>query len=95
MKLIINQQVKSKSVPPSRVWKIGDNGVHAIDVMAMDGSIIYDIPYEELEVYHNGGYWDYSEYKLMDEPAMDGVFNDDIIAQATKPKPRTKAEIVI
>ena len=82
MKLSINQQVKSKSVPPSRVWKIGDNGVHAIDVM--DDSIIYDIPYEELEVYHNGGYWDYAEWKNLVDDQLDKVFNDDVIAKVTK-----------
>jgi hypothetical protein len=90
VKLIINQQVKSDSVPVSRVWKIGANSVHATDVM--DSSIIYDIPYSELEVWDGGSYIDYAAYKAKGEDVA-GVFNDDIIAQVTKPKPKTKAEI--
>ena len=93
MKLSINQWVKSKSVPPSRVWKMGIHSVHAIDVM--DGSVIYEIPYGELMVLHDGDYMNFSRFRALDDP-MDKVFNGsftdtaDILMIDDTKKPPTK-----
>ena len=98
MKLSINQWVKSKSVPPSRVWKMGIHSVHAIDVM--DGSVIYEIPYGELMVLHDGDYMNFSRFRALDDP-MDKVFNgsftdtaDILVVDDTKKPPTKKVKQV-